>query len=496
MIYKRNDEIRTYNTGNTFLPEEKPREGGMGRVYIARRKKDSQLYALKTLLMDKISDDQLKRFKWESQVWIVLGKHKNIIQAHWFDLSQNYEPFLVMEYVKGFGDGVTLADWINKKRTHIGDIVYISGTLNFIIQALTGLIYARNVITNELKMAFIHRDLKPQNLLITENSTLKVTDFGLVKAFGGKDGVAGTPYYMPPEQWKGKEVPEKTDVYALGCILYEMITGKILFSLPLSEMGRYNWRRKIKEMHFYMQPEPVAGIPEKLNEIMLKCLSKESRARFSFKDLREEVQALHQELTGNRVPVKDEPETFSAEDWNGRGVGFDRLGLHEKAVDCYTKAIRLIDSDARFFLNRGNAYVCLKKLQEAITDYRQAIKIHPELLDAYISMGSAYFMKGDFQNALECYNKAEQLNAHEERIYLGRGSVYGKQGQYEKAIQEFRKALKIKGNLAEAHLNLGNAYVGLGNRDKAIEHFNKALSIKEGQYPQAQEMLNKIYLQG
>jgi len=178
MPYKPGQIIKTLRTGNSFNVQSY-HKGGMGIVYIAERQKDKKLYALKTVKIKK--EKLLKRFRWESQVWIILGKHRNIVQAYWFDFTQNYKPVLIMEYVKGHPKyGNTLKDWLFNIKLDLETV------LNFSIQALTGLIYAKRTLKEELNMPFVHRDIKPGNLLITEDSIVKVSDFGLVKAFSEK----------------------------------------------------------------------------------------------------------------------------------------------------------------------------------------------------------------------------------------------------------------------------------------------------------------------
>lgn len=504
MSYNRGEHIELVHTGNIFTVE-KICKGGMGIVYIAKRQRDGKLYALKTLRDDKVGiyayknkismlearDELTKQFEWESQVWIVLGKHKNIVQAHWFDLSRNYEPFLVMEYVLGAEYGTTVGEWIDKKKAQNIDIPLV---LWMCIQALTGLIYAKKVVNEELKIPFVHRDIKPGNLFISEGDTLrvKVSDFGIVKAFDASDRIIGTPYYMPPEQWEGQEVQEKTDVYALGCTMYEMITGKTPFEPSLEEERVIDKISYLKEKHMKEKPPPLKGIPQELNGLILKCLNKNNVERFSFRELRDELQSLHEKIVGQRVKVKDEPELFSAEDWNGRGVGFHRLGFHEKALRCYNEAIALCPYDARFYLNRGNAYFHLKQLKKAIESYRRAIELEPSLIEGYISIASVLCKMKQYQEALDFYDKAERLMPENAMVCWGRGIVYAEMQKYGEAIEAFEKALGINEQLAEAWLGLGNICVCLGDYNEAERCYKKAVSIKPG-YAFAYQGLAQIY---
>lgn len=221
--------IRTLNTGNTFSTVQPPKTGGMGRVLFARREKDGKIYALKTVRPELLNDNLLSRFREEAHIWIILGKHPHIVQAHWFDLVE-YEggivPFLIMEYIPVSPRGTSLRDWL--ERQHSGDRApYFpeSQIIKLMNQTLAGLIHARNVIRADTGRKFSHCDLKPDNLLIGDDGRIKVSDFGLAQVYRVSNRGAGTPPYMPPEQWRGNAVPEKSDVYALGCIMYELFSG-------------------------------------------------------------------------------------------------------------------------------------------------------------------------------------------------------------------------------------------------------------------------------
>lgn len=496
MPYEPGKIIKTLRTGNNFLIQRSCK-GGMGFVYIAEREKDKRLYALKTIREDRISqiekrDNFIKQFRWESQVWIILGKHQNIVQAHWFDLTSEYKPLLIMEYVEGHPEyGTTLREWIKRKTLDPPTI------LNFSIRALTGLIYAKQVVREELNMPFIHRDLKPENLLLTEDGTVKVTDFGLVRAFGIlEDRIGGTPPYMPPEQWKGEEIEEKTDIYALGCILYEMITAKQLF-------GRLN-RWEIKRRHFEEEPRPLEGILSELNHLILKCLKKESQKRYdSFWELREELQGIHEKLKGERLAVNDAPELFTDEDLNSRGSGFDQLGFHQKAISCYDKAIELNPNDARYYLNRGNAYFNLLKVKttgevrkgdykRAKESYLKALKLNSDLAEAHIGLGNLFSKMGQYKKAIESYTKAETFNPRMVEIYVGRGNNYANLRHYEKALGEYKKATDLNPYFAEVYLNLGNVFLCMNEYERAEENYRQAIGINP-QYAEAYMVLAKLY---
>ena len=198
--------------------------GGMGTVYRVQQVFLSKMLALKTLDSKQVSDVLIRRFQVEAKAASSLS-HPNLIQVHDFGLLNDDEPYLVMDLV----DGITLADMLKTQ----GPMPYQQlGPL--FAQICFGLAYAHD-------QGVVHRDIKPSNIMIvnglpmaTEGS-VKVVDFGIAKLINTDGGeiqalsrtgdIFGSPLYMSPEQCSGGEVDRRTDVYALGCVLFEALTG-------------------------------------------------------------------------------------------------------------------------------------------------------------------------------------------------------------------------------------------------------------------------------
>jgi tetratricopeptide (TPR) repeat protein len=350
--------------------------------------------------------------------------------------------------------------------------------LRFTLETLTGLIYARKVINGELGKAFIHRDIKPENLLIAGNGALKVSDFGLVMSGGG------TWPYMAPEQWIGKEVEEKTDVYDLACVLYEMIKGKPPFTGKTKE--------EFRDKHINSAPGPIDGIPVALNGLILRCLDKSPLERLGFVDLRQSLQDVYSSISGRSFNAVDEPEPLSAEEFNARGSGFDELGYFEKALNCYDAAIALDPNDVRFYLNRANARLALKDYDGSWEDYKQALRLEPQAVEAYLGLGIMMVQKGENEKALRYYHQAEEVNSHEPMVYVGLGNLYAKNEKYSEAKTAFMKALSLRAGTAEAHLGLGNVSVCRQDYKNAEKCYQKAISLHP-LYSQAYFSLARLY---
>ena len=447
-------------------------DGGAGYVLVAERQKDGRVYALKTfkklsnalsiLSFTGVRDNALEnavegaaKFYKESLVWICLGKHRNIVQAFWYDLDERYRPFLVMEYVEGADCGPSLQDWLDS-RGRLG----LVPAIRFTLDALNGLQYARRAVNEYLGTAFVHRDIKPENLLMGEHG-LKVSDFGLVMSHGG------TPLYRPPEQWENREVEEKTDVYALGCVLYEMVTGEPAF------WGKS--REELKRKHCFSDPPLLRGQPVQLMELVAQCLTKSPDERPTFAQLEARLQAIHVTLKGSTYPLKKDVEPLSSEELNARGSGFDQLGHHDKALSCYEEAIHRDPRDDRFYLNRGNCRFFSGDQDGARDDYCRALRLAPELLEPQFGLMAVFERSGDTREVLNCYRAARRLGPKEPLVYVALGNFWARQRCYIKALPCFRYALKLQPRLAEAHLGLGNTYLCLRKDQDAEAEYYEAI---------------------
>ena len=191
--------------------------GGMAIVYEATDLTSNRTVAIK-MLKDSISDNPqaLRRFINESKAVAMLN-HQNIVKI--LDISVKTEhKFIVMEYIKG----ITLRDYMNEKH-----VLNWREALGFITQILLALDHAH-------MKGVIHRDIKPQNIMVMEGGVIKVADFGIAKIPNAEtvtmiDHAVGTIYYISPEQAKGKKIDARSDLYSLGVMFYEMVTGKLPF---------------------------------------------------------------------------------------------------------------------------------------------------------------------------------------------------------------------------------------------------------------------------
>ena len=238
--------------------------GGMAFVYEATDEQTGGKVALK-LLKEKFSDDNraVKRFINESKSLELLN-HTNIVKVHDISIQTKYK-YIVMEYI----NGITLRKYMNYKRP-----IEWHEAVEFTDQILLAL-------DNAHTKGIIHRDIKPQNIMIMQGGKVKVTDFGIAKMPNSEsltmvDKAIGTVYYISPEQASSRKIDARSDIYSLGVMLYEMVTGQMPFTAdtPIAVIMK----------HMNTPPVPptklVPTIPKGLEQIILCAMDKNPKHRY------------------------------------------------------------------------------------------------------------------------------------------------------------------------------------------------------------------------
>ncbi|HJR59928.1 MAG TPA: protein kinase [Vicinamibacterales bacterium] len=282
--------------------------GGMGEVYLADDTRLGRHVALKVLSGEFAADpDRRERFEREARAAAALN-HPNIVTIHSVEEADGV-AFLTLELI----DGQTLAELIPQGGLPIDRVL----SLGIPLADAVGAAHQRGIT---------HRDLKPSNVMVTSDGRLKVLDFGLAKmkeearaaaeammptaALTGDGRIVGTVAYMSPEQAEGKAVDQRSDVFSLGILLYEMATGVRPFE--------GDTQMSILSAILKDTPKPLSavrqGIPRELSKIVARCLAKDVEDRYqSAKDLRNDLRALKNELTsGELEPISGSGVTAAA----------------------------------------------------------------------------------------------------------------------------------------------------------------------------------------
>lgn len=238
--------------------------GGMAVVFKAHDCVEDRMVAVKVLKQEYLTNEEFKRrFKNESKA-IAMLSHTNIVKVYDVGVSDTLQ-YIVMEFI----DGITLKDYIEQE-----EVISWKSTVHFVSQILRAIQHAHD-------RGVVHRDIKPQNIMLLKDGTIKVTDFGIVRFSRSgtrtiTDKAIGSVHYISPEQARGDCVDEKTDIYSIGVMMYEMLTGRLPFDAESA----------VSVAIMQMQADPKSPrelndtIPEGLEQITQKAMQKDAGLRY------------------------------------------------------------------------------------------------------------------------------------------------------------------------------------------------------------------------
>lgn len=269
-------------------------EGGMANVYLANDTILDRKVAVKVLRGDLSSDDKfIRRFQREALSVSNLS-HPNIVEV--YDVGEEEgNHYIVMEYI----EGKTLKQLLKKRE---------SLTLTEVIDIMTQL---TDGIAHAHESYIIHRDIKPQNIMIEDDGRIKITDFGIAMALNATqltqtNSVMGSVHYLPPEQASGKSASIKSDIYSLGILMYELLTGSVPFKGDNAvEIALKHMKEKIPSIR---KQDP--SIPQSVENIILKAAAKNPRNRYdSAKEMHEDlIHCLEEEHANDKKITFEYPE--------------------------------------------------------------------------------------------------------------------------------------------------------------------------------------------
>jgi tetratricopeptide (TPR) repeat protein len=433
-------------------------QGAMGTVYLGEHIGLKKRIALKVLHSDlEVSDESLQRFQREG---MAAGRfsHPHAIQIFDFDRSDSSPSgsrvfYLAMEYV----EGANLTLFLRQKGR-----LAVPTAVKLARQMLSCLAEAH-------RHGIVHRDLKPDNIMVSEASRgelrLKVLDFGLSKLVDRKLGsslmtqpgrLLGTPLYMAPEQIAGEEADERSDVYAAGLILYEMLAGERPFKER--DSAHLFLSRPAAEAPSLRASHPELGIPDELERLLLRALQRERERRFQ---TAEDLLTALDEVPIESVSVSGTRSGLGAS--AGRVSGAPAAGTPTPAPSAGRR--RGWPFVLGVLAGVGLAALALVALLLAllapgqdpppsrVRSIEAARRSEPEA--RYIGLLDEARLKlhgGDSQGALTSVNQASLLDCRDAEVYLVRGEIYRARGDLVSALTEFTTAAEAEPGSAEPHL--------------------------------------------
>ena len=447
-------------------------EGGMGQVYLGQHKTLHTKAAIKVLFHALANDSRFReRFLQEASSQSSL-QHPNIAQVLDY-VEQDGQYYLVMEYLAGG----TLSEAIER------GAIPIPQALSWARQALKALDYAH-------QHRIIHRDVKPSNIMLDRNGQARVLDFGIAMVMGGRrltsSGVAiGTAEYMSPEQiTRPQAVDHRTDVYSMGIVLYEMLTGK----LPFEGESEYN----VKNAQVHQPPPSMRSInpaiPEPLEYIVLRAIAKDPNQRYS--GCGEFARAI-EDFEQNRhvavapVPVVQPPRSLPAQPKRRNWL---KIGLLTAAC---LLVLFVAGVGGLFYLaaqpSKTDRYYQLREAletnrpwAEVEKEYREKIRKTPQDTMLYGLLIESLIQQRKFADAEKAAREAIKLEPDEAlwSDLLGDAITYQGHGRKNEAGEAYQQAFNKEYVLADRHVYQGDIMKLNEQRNLAINEYREAVRLK------------------
>jgi serine/threonine protein kinase len=500
---QRQQAVRSFKVGDVIGGEfeilQRPNAGGQGQVYLCYSALSDCFYALKGVNPHRRSWE-MAFFQREVETWIALGHQENIVRCFTV-LTVDEQPFILSEWI---GDDYWLArtyaqrhakspwffDWYSRlgvegARLRKAAIEHPVERYHADLQSLIESGVVRGSTEDGLRIALelcggliqinrvfptvAHGDLKPTNVLLTMSGAAKLNDFGMVRAVGG--GQHLSHLHMAPEQWRGEPIDCRTDIYALGVILYTLLEGTEPYNLPS--------KKDTGQLHLYA---PLPTIPFQLtgalaiNQIVQTCLAKAPQDRFQTpEELFAALAGAYLALTGRfrMPPMVNPPVTIEAH--YHLGIAHTWLGEKTRAFAHFEAAIQIDSTHPAPYVGRSVLYLG-DKPNQARRDLEQAARVRRAFPDLERDKASLrthtaiqhnlaiiYFGYGEYERALEELVGVELVT----NVLLTRGAIHMALHQFDAAIRDFDRVVVRAPDHAVAHFNRALANFCLGNGDAA-----------------------------
>lgn len=434
--------VEELTRGTTFAGRyeiiEELGKGGMGKVYRVLDKKLNEEVALKLIKAEIASCKKtIERFSNELKYARKIV-HKNVGRMYHFS-EEKGTHYITMEYVSG----EDLKSFIRRAAP-----LSIGKSISIAQQVAEGLEEAH-------RLGVVHRDLKPQNIMIDKDGNARIMDFGIarslkVKGITGAGVMIGTPEYISPEQAETKEVDQRSDIYSLGVILYEMLTGRVPFEgeTPLCVAMKHKSEIPTDPMKLNSQ------IPENLSRLILRCMEKEKEKRYqSAEEVLDELTKIKKGFpTTEKVLTEKKPITsretevkFTLKKFFIPALVF--IGIIIIGVIIWRFVPRIPLSSAVSFNKEdyfitGNKFWESKNYSEAINQFKKILATESTNFKAQLSIANVLKEQGKIDEAIPEYEKAITLNNLDPRPYKHLGKIFEGKQEFEKTVYYYRKYLE------------------------------------------------------
>ncbi|RTL41412.1 MAG: serine/threonine-protein kinase [Candidatus Melainabacteria bacterium] len=478
--------------------------GGMSAVYKARHRVTGKVSAIKVLLPEhKLRPQSLKRFEVEAKAISALD-HAHIVHLSDCGTTDDGHLFIVMD----FADGRSLAELLSEEN-HLPT----ARAIKIFVQIADALAHAH-------RRGIVHRDLKPSNIMLVKDQDypdyVKVVDFGIAKVVhpdpqSGESlsatvtgEVFGSPLYMSPEQYRGRQLDFRSDIYSMGCLMYETLVGRPPFigENPLDTLYK----------HVTEQPEPLviqgsdAYKTKQLEQVIFRCLEKDPQMRYESMDA---LKADLERFESNK-PVTSTTGS-GRHDRGKKWLKYSIIGTLALAA-CFAGLIHFIEStpddddkessapeseqtdyngktlaqlnreieaapNADLYLERGKFYSYIKDQRpNAIADFTTAITMQPGFANAYRCRAEELLLLNDFPKAMADVQRAIQLAPKKYLNYYTLARIHNSLGNYSAAASDALKGLALKPHDQILMQELSFAYNLWGRHDEAIKVSDENIS--------------------
>jgi tetratricopeptide (TPR) repeat protein len=478
--------------------------GGFGEVWMA---KNPHLHSAEPVALKFCLDATAARVLRNEAVVLdrVMrqGRHPGIVQLLRTYLSAE-TPCLEYEFVEGGDLTGLIQEW---HRAENGPTPQQSARVMLRLAETVGFVH-------RLTPPIVHRDLKPANILIQRAGSgsdgsggepaLKIADFGiggLAVSAAIRETIRGTsrgafltsavrgsytPLYASPQQMRGERADPRDDVYALGVIWYQLLTGNLSTGRP----GGTRWQKRLDGQ----------GVPARLVELLASCFEDEPQDRLQdAATLADELAAVVKaapKRKGTPSPIQspvqspgpiqvpsslrelvyvDEASRNRAREIAATADEHRGRGDYDQAVALCNDALSLDPANARALWIRGEAHRMRGDHASAVVDCSESIRSDPSIWQAYYNRAEAYRGQSDYDHALPDYIEAIRLHTGFAWSYSGRGEAYRIKGNYDAAIADCTEALRLNPDIWQAYYNRGEAYRFKGNYDQTIADMSEAI---------------------